>query len=143
MNNQEKHDRQERFVIEYLKTGVAYKAALNAGYTEKYARTHSHQLIGQPKIKKLMDRLLKKMALPKIADAEEVLEQITSIGRGEMIVEEKIVSRDGSIIAVEQEPNHAIRLEAYKTMGKRYGLWSDKVDVSITVPVIFQGDDEV
>ncbi|MDB6183817.1 terminase small subunit [Streptococcus vestibularis] len=39
------NQRQKLFADEYLISGIAYNAALKAGYSEKYAKARSHDLL--------------------------------------------------------------------------------------------------
>jgi len=53
--------KQRAFVRAYVRSGVAYNAALEAGYCEKYAKGMSHKLLHKPdiiaEVKRMRDRL--------------------------------------------------------------------------------------
>ena len=41
---------------------------------------------------------------------------------------------------VEKPPDEKERLNAAELLGKRYGIFSDRVSVSVTFPVVFFGE---
>lgn len=132
------NERQRRFADEYIITGNAYRAAINAGYSEKYAKTNSHKLLENTRIKEYIDRQLEKIESEKIAEASEVLEFLTSVMRDEKTQEEVYVVGNGEGIGRIERVDVRVpareRIKAAELLGKRYGLWSEKVDLSVTVP---------
>lgn len=76
-------ERQKRFADEYIISGNAYKSALLAGYSDKYAKTDSHKLLENTRIKKYIDERLSILEKKKIATQDEVLQYLTSVMRGE------------------------------------------------------------
>lgn len=78
-----------------------------------------------------------------IADATEVLEYLTSVMRGESQAAVLARQFDGSEDIIEKAPDEKERLRAAELLGKRYGLYSEKLDVSGAVPVVISGADQL
>lgn len=124
------NERQRRFADEYIISGNAYQSALKAGYSENYAKARSSELLENVGIKSYIDERLDKLKSEKIADQTEILEFLTSAMRGE--VTEPILKNSGDFeqIVVDVKPNVATRKAAAELLGKRYGMWVDKQDVT-------------
>lgn len=45
------NERQQKFVLAYIDSGIGYKSAIAAGYSEKTAPQQSSELLSNPKIK--------------------------------------------------------------------------------------------
>lgn len=69
----------------------------------------------------------------KTADAQEVIEYLTSVLRGESSSTEIVVEGTGDGCSeartIEKAPSEKERLKAAELLGKRYGLYTDKVDL--------------
>ena len=127
-------EKQRRFVDAYIISGTAYKAALEAGYSKSYAKTNSHKLLENTRIRDEIERRTETIRTSKIADQTEIMEFLTSVVRGE--VEEpttKSISHGVQEIAY-VKPNVNTRRQAAVDLGKRYAMWTDKHDMNITVP---------
>lgn len=135
-------DKQKRFCDEYLIDCNATQAAIRAGYSPKTAYSIGEENLKKPELKTYIDERLKQLRSEKIADAQEVLEYLTSVMRGEHT--EQVLRLDGDGVQVVdsiQTPTHD-KLKAAELIGKRYGLFKDAVDLGGAVPVvIFGGDD--
>lgn len=138
------NERQRRFADEYIVVGNAYRAAINAGYSEKYAKTNSHKLLENTRIKEYIDRQLEKIESEKIAEASEVLEFLTSVMRDEKTQEEVYVVGTGEGIGRIERVDVRVpareRIKAAELLGKRYGLWSEKVDLTGNIKIVFEDD---
>lgn len=135
-------DKQKRFCDEYLIDCNATQAAIRAGYSPKTAYSIGEENLKKPELKTYIDERLEQLHSEKIADAQEVLEYLTSVMRGEHT--EQVLRLDGDGVQVVdsiQTPTHD-KLKAAELIGKRYGLFKDAVDLGGAVPVvIFGGDD--
>lgn len=110
----ELREKQRKFADEYLKCGVAYQAAIKAGYKEKYANTHSHKMLENIRIKEYIKKAQEEMRSNAIASAEEVLAFLTS------------TMKNG-------DERTGDRLKAAELLGKRHALFTDKVDMAASV----------
>lgn len=153
--------REKAFADEYIiNKGNAYQAALSAGYKEQTAK-HAYQwLIDEtqlnPTERKLpykselkvnIDERLKEIASEKVASAEEIMQYLTSVVRGEDS-EETIVMRGTGVGMTEAEriskpPSTRDRLRAAETLAKIMGMYTNRVDITGALPVIIGGEDQL
>lgn len=127
--------KQKRFADEYIITGNAMDSAIKAGYSENYAKAQSHKLLENVGIKNYIDERLKILDSEKIADQKEILEFLTSAMRGE--VTEPILRNSGDFeqVIVDVKPNVATRKAAAELLGKRYKMWTDKVEADVNTNI--------
>lgn len=130
--------KQKKFADEYIISGNASEAALKAGYKNDVSGRENLQ---KPTIKEYIDERLKELEQEAIANQSEVLKFLTSIMRGEQ-TEQTLIS-DGSeqgqrITNIEVSAKD--RIKAAELLGKRYGSWTDKVDLSSDLTLIFEDD---
>lgn len=113
--------KQQRFADEYIITGNAYQSAIKAGYSKKYAKTDSHKLLENTKIKNYLETRLGELDKKTIATQEEVLERLTSILRQESIENVKQISPvTGQVVEYTKTPSTTEVLNAGKELLKRY-----------------------
>ena len=140
-------EKQKRFCDEYLIDPNATQAAIKAGYSKKTAKEQGSRLLTNVNIKAYIGERLETMKSKKIADAEEVIEYLTSVLRGEGYEEMVVVEGCGEGVSRATTVTRDIcpkdRLKAAEMLGKRYGLFTDKVDVGGAVPVVIAGDDSL
>lgn len=130
-------DKQKRFCDEYLidcNATRAYKVAYPNVKKDEVASVNGSKLLRNTKVKTYIDEQLQKIENDKIADAKEVMEYLTSVLRGETKSAEIVVEGigDGCSEAREmlKEPSEKDKLKAAELLGKRYGMWREKVEVS-------------
>ena len=122
-------DRQQRFCDEYLIDLNAEAAAIRAGYSKKYARGNAHKLVANSCIKSYIRERMAEKETSLIADQNEILEYLTSVLRGESKAG-MIVDKNGDMAATPDLPGVKDRLRAAELLGKRYGLFVEKVDLT-------------
>lgn len=122
--------KQQRFADEYIITGNLYKSAVEAGYSEKYAKSQSHKLLENVGIKSYIDVRLAKLESEKIATQEEVLQYLTSVMRGEKTEPLLVLDGEGAQKVIEAVSNVQSRTRAAELLGKRYSMWTDKQEVT-------------
>lgn len=122
--------KQQRFADEYIITGNLYKSAVEAGYSEKYAKSQSHKLLENVGIKNYIDVRLAKLESEKIATQEEVLQYLTSVMRGEKTEPLLVLDGEGTQKVIQAVPNVQSRTRAAELLGKRYSMWTDKQEVT-------------
>ena len=135
--------RQRKFCDEYLISGNATDAAIKAGYSPKTAKQTGSENLAKPDLKAYIETELEKLHSAKIADAEEVMKYLTSVMVGEHTEEIPILCGDGCQELTQKEVGAKERLKAAELIGKRYGMFTDKVGVEGAVPVIITGDDQL
>ena len=143
-------DNQRKFCDEYLidcNATRAYKAAYPRIKNDNVAKSAGNRLLTFVDIKENIQTRLDEMASAKVATAEEVIRYLTSVMRGESDSEVVVVTGDGdgysSAEKVKKNPDEKERLKAAELIGKRYGLFTDKVNVAGTtkVPIVDDLDD--
>jgi len=137
-------EKQKRFCDEYLIDLNATQACIRAGYSEKYAGTNADKLLKNTKVKSYIDKRMKKKESNLIASQDEVLKYLTSVLRGESESEIIVVEGKGdgfsSARTVLKKPDEKDRLKASEQLGKYYGLNIQKIEGSLTVPVVLKDD---
>ena len=136
--------KQQRFADEYLVDTNATQAAIRAGYSEKTAYSQGQRLLKNVEVKKYIEEQLEKIHNEKIADAQEVMMYLTSVLRGESLSEIVVVEGTGDGCSdarrIMKLPDERERLKAAELIGKRYGMFTDKVNVEGAVPVVIIDD---
>lgn len=140
-------DKQRKFAEEYLIDCNATQAAIRAGYNEKTAYSQGQRMLKNVEVKSYIEKRLEQISNEKTADAQEVMEYLTSVLRGEshstICVTEGTGEGCTKARLLEKPPDERERLKAAELLGKRFGLYTDKVDVSNAVPVVISGEDEI
>lgn len=134
--------KQRMFCDEYIISGNTEQAAIKAGYSKSYARGNAHKLIANVSMKAYIDARLSEIASKKIAQQEEVLQYLTAIMRGLETEQTLRGLGEGEQMIDDIEVSAKDRIKAAELLGKRYGMWTEKIDVSGGV-VFITGDDEV
>lgn len=139
-------DKQQRFCDEYLIDLNATQAAIRAGYSKKTAGVIADENLKKPYIKEYIEARMAEKESELIADQNEVLKYLTSVLRGESQSTELVVEGigDGRSKArtVKKEPSEKDRLKAAELLGKRYGLYTEKVENEVIIPV-FGGEEDL
>lgn len=135
--------RQRKFCDEYLISGNATDAAIKAGYSPKTAKQTGSENLAKPDLKAYIETELEKLHSAKIADAEEVMKYLTSVMRGEHTEQVLKLAGDGFQTITDIDVSAKERLKAAELIGKRYGLFTEKVGLEGAVPVIITGDDQL
>ena len=156
-------DKQRKFADEYLVDCNATQAAIRAGYSKKTAYSIGDENLKKPEIKKYIDEQLEKISCEKIADATEVLEYLTSVMRRE--------KKENIVVTLTQENSKYVKDEngrphkqtvkeevarvveipsklsdankAAELIGKRYGIFTEKMNIAGAVPVVISGEDSL
>ena len=157
-------EKQKRFVDYYIETGNATEAARRAGYQGKNLNR-----IASENLSKLDTYIKERLDLKeddRIAKQDEVLRYLTSVMRREYtenvvvtLMEEKttyVPDEHGTVRkqTIKHEIPQIVEIpaklsdsnKAAELLGKRYCLWTDKVDVAGDVSVVIRydyGDDGI
>ena len=145
--------KQKRFCDEYLidcNATRAYKAVYKNIKNDSVARKAGSRLLTVVDVKKYIDARMEELHNEKTADAQEVIEYLSAVLRGESTAQEIVVvgTGDGCSEAktVEKAPSEKERLKAAELLGKRYGLYTGKieqtVDAELNITVDYGEDSE-
>ena len=131
-------EKQKHFCIEYLIDLNATQAAIRAGYSKKTAKVIGQENLTKPDIKKYIEQQLKQIKNEKIADVQEVLEYLTAVMRGEQKEQVALLTGEGVQNLVQKDVSAKDRLKAAELIGKRYGLFTEKMELqgSTTVCIV-------
>lgn len=136
-------DKQKRFCDEYLIDLNATQAAIRAGYSEKTAYSVGQRMLKNVEVKGYIAEQLERIHNEKTADAQEVIEYLTAVMRGEHREQALRLVGDGVQEISDIDVSAKERLKAAELLGKRHGLFTDKVNITGAVPVVISGDDKL
>lgn len=136
--------KQKAFANYYIELGNATEAAIKAGYNEKSARFVGSENLTKPNIKNYIDERIKEIESERIAKAEEVLAFLSSSLRGD-VLEEVVASESDSSggikpIILKKQLSAKDRIKAAELLGKRYALFTEKVDLEGNIGVTIIDD---
>lgn len=135
--------KQKNFADEYLVDTNATQAAIRAGYSEKTAYSQGQRLLKKVEVVNYIKSKAEEVHNDKIADATEVMMYLTSVLRGESSSEVVVVEGcgDGCSEArtMDKAPDEKEKLKAAELLGKRYGIFTDKVNLEVE-PVVIVND---
>lgn len=131
-------EKQKRFADYYIELGNATEAAIKAGYSKKTARQVGSENLSKPYILAYIEEQIAKKDTERVASQDEVLEFLTTVMRGQ-ITEQVPVVMEKTFEMVDKTPTIKDRTKAAELLGKRYQLFTDKVnmdgDMSININV--------
>ena len=138
-------EKQKRFVEEYLIDLNATQAAIRAGYAEKSAGRNADRLMKNDEIKSSIDAKLAEIQSEKTAQAQEVMEYLTSVMRGEHTEQTLRLVGDGVQEITNIDVPAKDRIKAAELLGKPYGLFKDNLqmdgDLSLNIQIDYGEDD--
>ena len=131
--------RQEKFCIEYAKTGNATQAYQSAGFQSKSkesAQANSARLLADEKIQSRLKELTEELKSESIASIEELQQGLTKIFRGQATT--PLMTKDGEVVEVPVSSKD--RLKAAEILCKTFGafLTRQELSVSESVPVVIR-----
>lgn len=141
--------KQEKFCLEYAKTGNQRQAYLAAGYkckNDASADASASQLLRNPKVKERLAELAEEIKNASIADITEMQQTLTKIIRQQMTEEVIVVESIGDFMseARKMDKNPSIKdiINAINTLGKMQGAFTDNVNLNGSVGVVIVDDIE-
>lgn len=157
-------DKQKKFVEEYLIDLNATQSAIRAGYSPKTANEQGARLLAnvsiQEAISKAMaersrrtginqDRIvqeLARIAFVKITDVVDPDGEINTNASDDDLacIESYKVENSDSVngSSSKREVKLASKIKALELLGKHVGMWNDKIQVDVSIPV-FGGEDDL
>lgn len=138
-------EKQKRFADEYLISLNATQAAIKAGYEGKFVGQNADKLLKNTKISEYISARMAEKEARLIANQDEILKYLTSVMRGESVSEVVVVEGGGNGFSearrIEKSPDEKERLKAAELLGKRYGLYTEKMEVDADVsPIVIRDD---
>lgn len=126
-------EKQKIFADEYLidLNGTrAYKAAYSNIKSDNAAAVRANKLLKKKEIWDYIQQRLDEIASKRVAKQQEVMEYLTSVMRGESTSSVLAMCGDGMQEVIEKPPDEKESLRAAELLGRRYGMWTEKVDVT-------------
>lgn len=137
-------DKQKKFVSEYLVDLNGTQAAIRAGYSKRGAKGRANLLKNNPEIAQMIKDQMDSVQRESIAGVIEISEYLTAVMRGESRSSVVVVEGlgNGKTVArlVDKPPEEKERIRAAELLGKRYGMFSDRVRVDGSIPVVIKED---
>lgn len=137
------NQKQKNFCDEYLTDFNKTAAAVRAGYAKSSARHAAARILNNPQAKEYINKKLSKISSKKTAEAEDVLEYLTAVMRGEKWGKANIpkgenlpAEKDGAITVRD-------RMKAAELLGKLYGIFSEKGGGEEIIPVVISGEEDL
>ena len=120
----------DEYIISLNATQSYLKAYPKASY--ETANVEGCKLLVKPSIKAYIDEQMAKKQDDRIMKQDEILMLLTSIARGEQTEQTLKGEGQGYQILVDKDISAKDRLKALELLGKRYGTFAEKIDVSVS-----------
>jgi len=118
---------------------ILTQAAIRAGYSPKTAYSIGEENLKKPELKTYIDEQLEQIHNEKTADAQEVIEYLTAVMRGQHTEQTLQLIGEGVQKIANIDVSAKERLKAAELIGKRYGMFKDNVNVDLE-PVVIVND---
>lgn len=140
--------KEKRFGDEFLLDMNYTQAAIRAGYSESTAKNACYWVNQEadakqvkagrksqykPELAAYINEQLEQMHSKLTADAQEVVEYLSRVLRGQSRSHVLHFVGDGMQEIIEKPPDEKERLKAAELLGKRYGLFKEAVDLEVKV----------
>jgi len=158
--------KQQLFVDEYLIDLNATQAAIRAGYSVKTAKEIGSENLSKPNIQEAVakamaerskrtginqDRIVLELAKMAFVNADNLIDpEDASIREGASeddlacIQSVKVKTSVGaSGTTTEREIKLNDKMKALELLGKHLGMWNDKIDLNVSLPVVISGEDDL
>ena len=138
-------EKQKKFADEYLVdlNGTrAYKAAYPSVKSDNTAGANAARLLRNDSVRTYLNERLEQLHSERTADIQEILEYLTAVMRGEEKEEKMAANALGEMEAYNVR-NQANQLKAAELLVKRFGLFTEKINVDGNIPVVITGNDKI
>lgn len=158
-------DKQKRFVEEYLVDLNATQACIRAGYKVENARQTATENLSKPYIAEEIERAMAERSKRTGINQDRVIQELARIAfvkitdvvdaSGEVrrdasdddlacIESIKVKDSDNQFGgSCEREVKLSPKLKALELLGKHLGMWNDKLNVNVNLPVFYEGEDDL
>ena len=159
-------EKQRRFVDEYLIDLNATQAAIRAGYSVKTAREQASQNLTKLNIQQAIsekmaerskrtgvnqDRIVLELAKIAFVNAADVIDSDDATIKAGATADDTAAIQSVKVKViptkecegVEREIRLNDKLKALELLGKHLGMWNDKLDVNVNIPVVISGEDDL
>ncbi|MEN3133293.1 MULTISPECIES: terminase small subunit [Bacillus cereus group] len=126
--------KQQAFCDYYIETGNATEAAKKAGYSEKTAKDMGSENLAKPHLKSYIEKRMAEKDEERVASQDEILHFLTNVMRGETTEQIPVGQGEGYFELQDKDTYVKDRVKAAELLGKRHMMWTEKKEVSVTVP---------
>lgn len=130
--------KQEKFCLEYAKSGNQRQAYFKAGYkckSDEAADANASRLLRNDKVQARLAELAEEAKNASIADITEMQQTLTSIIRQQLEEEVIVVESVGDFMSearkMEKKPAIKDIINAINTLGKMQGAFVDKIEADV------------
>lgn len=126
-------EKQRLFADEYLKdlNGTrAYKTIYTTIKNDNVAAVRANTLLKQKDISDYISKRLEEIHNENTADIQEIVEYLTSVMRAKSESYVMIMNGNGMQKVIQKPPDEKERLKAAELLGKRFGMFTENVDVT-------------
>jgi phage terminase small subunit len=157
-------DKQKKFVEEYLIDLNATQSAIRAGYSPKTANEQGARLLANVSIQEAISKAMAERSRRTGINQDRIVQELARIA---FVKITDVVDSDGEINAnasdddlaciesykvedsdsvngssSKREVKLASKIKALELLGKHVGMWNDKIQVDVSIPV-FGGEDDL
>ena len=158
-------EKQRRFVDEYLIDLNGTQAAIRARYSVKTANEQAARLLANVSIQQaISEKMAERSKRTGVNQDRVVLElaKIAFVKMTDLVDHECRINPDATDddlaciesmkykesqsdtgASVEREVKISSKLKALELLGKHLGMWNDKMDLNVNIPVVISGSDEL
>lgn len=159
-------EQRQRFVDEYLIDLNGTQAAIRAGYSPKTANEQASRLLANVSIQQAIaehmaerskrtginqDRVvleLAKIAFVKMTDVvdSDTGEILPNASDDDLACIESVKFKQSDNQyggSIEREVKLSPKIKALELLGKHLGMWNDKIDVNVAIPVVISGENDL
>jgi phage terminase small subunit len=156
-------EKQKRFVEEYLIDLNATQAAIRAGYKVDNAGQTATENLTKPYIAEAIEKALAERSRRTGINQDRVIQELAKIAfvnitdvvnsdcgilpdadKADLAaiesVKVKTIQTKSGEVGIEREVKLSSKLKALEMLGKHLGMWNDKLDVNMNIPIIFEGE---
>lgn len=155
--------KQNRFVEEYLIDLNATQAAIRAGYSVNTAQQMGSENLSKPVIQTAIAKAMAERSKRTGVNQDRIVLELAKLAFVNMtdVVDKKGEIKDTATTddlsciesikykhsdtdsgsSVEREVKIGSKIKALELLGKHLGMWNDKVDVNVAVPIVISGED--
>lgn len=157
-------DKQKKFVEEYLIDLNATQSAIRAGYSPKTANEQGARLLANVSIQEAISKAMAERSRRTGINQDRIVQELARIA---FVKITDVVNSDGEIntnasdddlaciesykvedsdsvngSSSKREVKLASKIKALELLGKHVGMWNDKIQVDVSIPV-FGGEDDL
>ena len=159
--------KQKRFIEEYLIDLNATQAAIRAGYSPETAQQTGSENLSKPVISAAISRAMAERSKRTGVNQDRIVLELARIAFANIadfadmengailphaspddtaaiqsVKVKNIPTKDGGEI-VEREIRLYDKIRALELLGKHLGMWNDKLNLSVNLPVFIEGEDQL